>query len=84
MTWYIFPTRKEDRIVVLIIIATALLFRVCIYPFLSNPYWLLFFEIGGIVLTVYLWVFALIFFKAYYSNKLKELQKELERLKKDE
>lgn len=82
MTWYVFPTKKEDRIVLLIIIATALLFRVCIYPFLTNPHWILFFEIAGVTLTVYLWVFSLIFFKAYYSNKLKELEKELERLKK--
>ena len=81
MTWYIFPTRKEDKVILLIVIATALLFRILIYPHLANPYWIAFMDIGGYVLTFYLWIFSLVLFKEYYSEKYKELEKELERLK---
>ena len=84
MTWYIFPTRKEDRLILLIILATGLLFRIGIYPHLTNPYWLLFMDIAGPVVTIYVWVFSLVLFKEYYSEKYKELEKELERLKKDD
>ena len=82
MTWYIFPSRKEDRLILLIVIATALLFRILIYPHLSNPYWIAFMDIGGYVLTFYLWIFSLVLFKEVYSERYKELEKELMRLKK--
>lgn len=84
MTWYIFPNHKEDKLILLIIIATALLIRIIVYPHLTNPYWILFMDIGGPVIIVYLWIFSLVLFKEYYSEKYKELEQELKRLKNEQ
>jgi hypothetical protein len=81
MTWYIFPSRKEDRLFVLVAIATAFLIKTVVYPHLSNPYWILFMDVGDPILTVYFWFFSVIIFKEYYSDKIKELEAEAERIK---
>ena len=83
MTWYIFPTKKEDRLIMLIFISVLLLIRVCVRPFLTNIYWILFFDIAGPIVTTYLFFLALILAFKHYSIKIKQLQKELERLKKE-
>ena len=82
MTWYIFPTKKEDRLIMLIFISVLLLIRVCVRPFLTNEYWILFFDIGGPIVTGYLFFLSLILAFKHYSIKIKELQKELESLKR--
>ena len=79
MTWYLFPSRKEDKLILLIGIATALLIRIIVYPHLTNPYWILFMDIGGPTITVYLWGFSLVLFKEYYNEKYKELEEVLKK-----
>lgn len=77
MTWFIFPDEKDERLVLIIAIIVLLLVGSCLRPFLMNPYWIAFIDIGTPILNVYL-----LFLSLFYG--IQEIRNEIyEKLKQE-